>query len=170
MRVAVLTVLLLLALAGSSSAQAPPILIGTVGPGFTIDLTDASGKHVDEVLAGKYTLVVHDLSNIHNFVLGSKRTQERIASTDVEFVGDMTFTIDLEPGLYVYACSPHFQTMFGRLQVVGAPAPEAPPKALVARVTARAVVIGSRRLTSGLYRLTVDDRSRTRNVHSSGPG
>jgi hypothetical protein len=47
---------------------------------------------VDELVAGRYTLLVHDLSDIHNFVLGSKRTGERLASTEVEFVGDQTFT------------------------------------------------------------------------------
>jgi hypothetical protein len=170
MRIAILTAFLRLSLAGSSTAQTLPVLVGTVGPGFTIDLADANGKHVDEVVAGKYTLVVHDLADIHNFVLGSKRTGERLASTEVEFVGDMTFTIDLVPGLYVYACSPHFQTMFGRLQVVGAPTPEGPPKPLTARVTAKIVSLRATSVTSGPYRLTVSDASRTRNFHLVGPG
>src|SRR5690242_17523885 len=95
MRVVILTGVLLLTLAGSSTAQDLPQLVGTVGPGFTIDLADANGKHVDELVAGKYTLLVHDLSDIHNFVLGSKQTGERLASTEVPFVGDMTFTIEL---------------------------------------------------------------------------
>jgi hypothetical protein len=161
---------LALVLPSSSTAQDLPMLVGTVGPGFTIDLADATGKHVDELIAGRYTLLVHDLSNIHNFVLGSKRTGDRLASTEVEFVGDQTFTIELVPGLYVYACSPHFQTMFGRLQVVGAPTPEGPPKALAARVTPTAVTLRATRLTSGPYRLTISDRSRTRNFHLVGPG
>ena len=92
-----------LAFAPSASADDLPLLVGTVGPGFTIDLADANGKHVDELVAGRYTLLVHDLSDIHNFVLGSKRTGERLATTEVEFVGDMTFTITLTPGLYAYA-------------------------------------------------------------------
>jgi len=170
MRVAILTAVLLLSLAGSATAQTLPVLVGTVGPGFTIDLADASGKHVDEVVAGKYTLLVHDLADIHNFVLGSKRTQEQLARTEVEFVGDMTFTIDLVPGLYVYACSPHFQTMFGQFQVVGAPTPEGPPQPLAARVTAKTVTLRPANLTSGPYRITVTDSSRTRNFHLVGPG
>src|SRR4051794_25911561 len=113
MRVAILAAFLLCAFAGSSTAQDPPMLVGTVGPGFTIDLADANGKHVEELVAGTYTLLVHDLADIHNFVLGSKRTGERLASTEVEFVGDQTFTIELVLGLYAYACSPHFQTMNG---------------------------------------------------------
>jgi hypothetical protein len=164
-----------LVLSGSSTADDLPVLVGAVGPGFTIDLADASGKHVDELVAGRYTLV-HDLASIHNFVLGSKRTGERLASTEVEFVGDQTFTIDLVPGLYVYACSPHFQTMFGRLQVVGAPspapapAPTSAPKALTARVGAATLSLSARRVAPDLYRLSVVDRSRTRNFHLVGPG
>ncbi len=172
MRSAILTVVFLLALAGGTSAQNLPVLVGTVGPGFTIDLADANGRHVDELVEGRYQLLVHDRSNIHNFVLGSKRTQERLASTEVEFVGDQTFTIDLVPGQYAYACSPHFQTMNGSFQVVGAPSPvPARPQALSARVTARTVVVpGTNRLIAGIYRLTVSDRSRTRNFHLVGPG
>ena len=174
MRIAILAALLLLTFAGGSTAQDLPMIVGTVGPGFTIDLADANGKHVDELVAGRYQLVVHALANIHNFVLGSKRTGERLASTEVEFVGDQTFTIDLVPGLYVYACSPHFQTMFGRFQVVGAPDP-VPPAAptarpLAARVTAATLTLSARKVAPGRYRLTVADRSRTRNFHLVGPG
>jgi hypothetical protein len=179
MRKLVVIALLPLALAfsaGPTAADDLPLLVGTVGPGFTIDLADANGNHVDEVVAGRYTLLVHDLSNIHNFVLGNKSTGERLATTEVEFVGDETFTIDLVPGLYVYACSPHFQIMFGRLQVVAAPSPApapapAPvPKALAARVGAKTLSLSARRVSPGLYRLTVSDRSRTRNFHLLGPG
>jgi hypothetical protein len=169
--------LLPLALGAQPAASADATLIvGTVGPGFTIDLADANGKHVDELVVGRYTLIVHDLSAIHNFVLGSKRTGERLASTEVEFVGDQTFTIDLVPGLYAYACSPHFQTMNGHLQVVGAasptpaPAPVAKVKRLAASVGATRLSLSARRATPGLYRLTVADRSRMRNFHLVGPG
>ena len=92
--------------------------MGTVGPDFTIDLADAAGNHVDTVVAGRYEILVHDRSDMHNFVLGNKATGARPVTTAVEFVGDQTFTVDLVPGLYVYACSPHFETMNGRLNVV----------------------------------------------------
>jgi len=142
-----------------------PLLVGTVGPGFTIDLADASGKHVDLLQAGQYTLLVHDLSAEHNFVLGSKTTGERVASTEVEFVGDQTFTIKLSPGPYAYACSPHFEIMNGRLQVFAAP-----PMTLSANVTARAIKLSSKSATAGTYKITVSDRSRTRNFHLVGFG
>lgn len=179
-RVVILAALLPLVLGFGGSARVDlPRLVGTVGPGFTIDLTDASGKHVDELVAGRYELLVHDLSDIHNFVLGSKRTGERLASTEVEFVGDETFTIELVPGLYAYACSPHFQTMNGHFQVVGAPSPAPPPppppaapkpRPLAAKVDARTVTLSARRAAPGRYRITVADRSRVRNFHLVGPG
>ena len=82
------------ALGAAPRAPTPPLLVGTVGPGFTIDLADANGKHVDILTAGQYQLLVHDLADIHNFVLGSKTTGRAHRSTEVAFVGDKTFTIE----------------------------------------------------------------------------
>ena len=43
-----------LALAAAPGARSDlPRLVATVGPGFTIDLADARGAHVDVVTAGK---------------------------------------------------------------------------------------------------------------------
>lgn len=93
-------------------------LIATVGPGFTIGLTDAGGRPVTRVAAGTYTIVVHDLSDIHNFVLANKPDGLRVRiDSGVEFVGDRSFTVDLLAGEYGYACSPHWQTMNGSLSV-----------------------------------------------------
>jgi plastocyanin len=148
----------------------PPLLIGTVGPGFTIDLTDANGNHVNVLTAGTYTLLVHDLADVHNFVLGSKTTGERLASTEVPFVGDETFTIELTPGRYAYACSPHFQIMNGSFVVVPAAPPPPTVGKLTATVTTRGVSLSTRGVKAGAFRLTVSDRSRTRNFHLAGPG
>ncbi len=170
MRKTLLLCLLPLALGTAPAANGDLTrLVGTVGPGFTIDLTDADGKHVDVLTSGTYELVVHDLSDIHNFVLGSKTTQERLASTEVPFVGDQTFTIDLPPGSYAYACSPHFQVMNGHFSVL-APTPPVTTKTLSAKVTSRAVSLSATAVTAGTYRLVVSDRSTTRNFHLVGPG
>lgn len=155
-------------LAGRGDGAAIPRLIGTVGPGFTIDLTDANGAHVDSVVAGTYDVLVHDLSAEHNFVLGNKATGERPVQTDVAFVGDRSFTVELVPGLYVYACSPHFETMNGRLTVVPR-APVVQTKTLSATVDARRASLNRTRATPGRYRITVVDRSRSRNFHLAGP-
>jgi plastocyanin len=170
MRKTLLLCLLPLSLAAAPTADGDLVrLVGTVGPGFTIDLADAQGKHVDVLTEGQYELIVHDLSDIHNFVVGSKTTGARVASTDVEFVGDQTFTIELTPGQYAYACSPHFQTMNGNFRVLAA-TPTVTVRALTAKVTSRGVSLSAASTPSGAYRLTVSDRSRTRNFHVVGPG
>jgi plastocyanin len=170
-RLLLLTVLALALVAGRGEGAETPRLVGTVGPGFTIDLADASGAHVNSLAAGRYELLVHDLSDEHNFVLGSKATGQRLAQTEVPFVGDMSFTVDLAPGFYVYACSPHLQTMNGSFTVVSpAPAPTPQTKSLSARVDAGRASLSRTRATPGRYRVTVADRSRSRNFHLAGPG
>jgi plastocyanin len=170
-RILLLTLLTLLPVAlgiapGGARGDLPK-LVGTVGPGFTIDLADASGKHVDVLPAGQYELLVHDLSSEHNFVLGSKTTGARIASTEVPSVGDETFTISLSPGPYAYACSPHFEVMNGRLQVVAAAPVETP---LSGKVTSRTVTLSAKSVAAGPVKLTVSDASRKRNFHLVGAG
>jgi hypothetical protein len=56
-------VLAALLLAPAGQGDDLPQLVGTVGPGFTIDLKDATGRHVDVLTEGSYQLVVHDLSD-----------------------------------------------------------------------------------------------------------
>jgi plastocyanin len=173
MRNAILVCLLPLALGVSPSASGEadlPLLVGTVGPGFTIDLADAQGKHVSILTEGKYQLLIHDLADVHNFVLGSQSNGARLASTEVPFVGDMTFTIDLAPGPYAYACSPHFDVMNGHFIVVPAPPPPDTTKRLSAKVTSKAVSLSATKATAGNYKLTVADRSKARNFHLVGPG
>jgi plastocyanin len=175
--VAVSLLALVLAAGGSSAASEVTRLVGTVGPGFSIDLTDVGGKHVDFVVAGRYEVLVHDRSDIHNFVLAKKATGERPVETSVEFVGDMTFTANLTTGLWVYACSPHFDTMNGRLDVVAPAPPPSPPPApppkverLEASVTATGVSLRPKTIMAGRYVVSVSDRSRSRGYHLFGPG
>jgi hypothetical protein len=172
-RVCVLLAIVAAALSVAAAAGGDlPELVGTVGPEFKIDLTDASGKHVDEVTPGDYVLLVHDRSEIHNFVLGSKSTGERLAQTAVEFVGDQTFTIHLELGQYAYACSPHFEVMNGSLLVLARATTPPPVSAasVAARVDARAASVRPSHVAAGGVVITVTDRSRTRNFHLVGPG
>src|SRR5262245_5372427 len=169
MRRALLLIVLPLVL-GSAPATAadPPLLIGTVGPGFTIDLTDANGKHVDVLTAGTYNLLVHDLSDVHNFALGSQTTNERLMTGSVEGVGDENYTLNLTPGRYAYACSAHPFTMNGTFTVTAAPKPVTP--SLSAKVTNRALSLSAKTAKPGSYRITVSDTSRTRNFHLVGAG
>src|SRR5207302_6028701 len=52
---------------GARTAQ--NTLNGTVGPGFTIRLTDESGALVSHLDPGTYTINVKDQADIHNFDL-----------------------------------------------------------------------------------------------------
>ena len=52
----------------ASASAAVPTLKGTDGPGFTISLKKGTTK-VTKLKAGKYKIVINDLSNIHNFHL-----------------------------------------------------------------------------------------------------
>jgi hypothetical protein len=121
---------LLAALVLSSAASADnPVLTGDVGlnDAFAITLKDAGGNAVTHLDPGTYTLVIHDHSAIHNFHLFGPGTSATVASTDVEFVGDMTFTIMLADGTYTFVCDAHPTVMKGTFTVGTVPAPPPPP-------------------------------------------
>jgi hypothetical protein len=171
MKACLLLLLAGLVLVPASVGQAQPTrLVGTVGPGFTIGLTDAAGSEITALRAGPYDVEVRDLSNEHNFVLGHKATGRRPISTDVEFVGDVNVAVDLEVGQWVFACSPHFQTMNGQFTVSApTPSPGAPAR-LTATVTSRRVSLAPRHAAAGRAVLTVSDRARTRGFRLVGAG
>jgi hypothetical protein len=159
-----------LALVPASVGQAQPTrLVGTVGPGFTIGLTDTAGTSVRALAAGRYDVLVRDLSDEHNFVLGHKATGRRPISTEVDFVGDVEVTVDLAPGQWVFACSPHFQTMNGQFSVNAPTPPPDTPRRLNATVTPSRVSLTPRRTSPGRYLITVADRSATRGFRLAGP-
>jgi plastocyanin len=99
----------------SARSSAPPFLVGTVGPGYTITL-EQGGKAVRRLKAGKYTLVVHDKASIHAFSLDGPNGYARDFTT-VPFVGTKTFTVTLRAGKYKYYCPPHESVMFGHFTV-----------------------------------------------------
>ncbi|HVN59892.1 MAG TPA: CHRD domain-containing protein [Gaiellaceae bacterium] len=101
--------LLLLVLPGSSAADSPQ-LVGTVGPGFTISLKGADGSPVTHLDPGTYQLLVHDLSEEHDFHLFGPPGSPLDVTTgpDLTFVGDRTFTIVLQDGTKVdFVCDAH---------------------------------------------------------------
>ena len=59
---------LALASAGGAGCESTIQLTGTVGPGFTITLKNHT-KTVKTLAPAKYTFVINDKSNIHNFHL-----------------------------------------------------------------------------------------------------
>ena len=178
--VAVLIVLLAL-LAGSAGAARVdnPVLTGDVGAGdaFTITLTDSSGAAVKHLDPGTYTLVVHDHSSFHNFDFSGPGAA---ASTDVEFVGDKTFTVTLTDGTYFFQCDPHSAQMRGSFTVgtittttttTTTPAPT-PPTALAASVGpgSASSLRPISALSAGSFAIVVHDRSATDGFRLVGPG
>lgn len=107
----------LVASVAASALAAPPKLVGTVGPGFTITLTKG-GKKVTKLKAGKYTFVIADKASIHDFVLeqqsGGKWEKQL---TSVPFVGRKTVTVTLKKGKWKYYCAPHESSMSGTFVV-----------------------------------------------------
>jgi hypothetical protein len=92
-------------------------LEGTVGPGFTISLTE-DGQPVESLRPGIYWLTVHDLSNRHNFhLIGPDGLDEVV--TSVPFVGNATVKILLKHGTVNFQCDPHPATMHGSFTVGG---------------------------------------------------
>ena len=87
----------------ASASAATPTLNATDGPGFTITLKKGKTK-VTSLKAGKYKIVVKDLSNLHNFHLFGPGLNKK---TGVSFKGETTWTIKLKAGRYTYQCDPH---------------------------------------------------------------
>ena len=174
LRVVLLTALLGLALSDSAMAATAGTLRASVGPDFTISLTDASGNRVTQLDPGTYTIVVEDKSDFHNFHLSGPGVNER---TSVEFVGTVTWTVTFVEGRYTYVCDPHATMMRGSF-VVGNPPPPTPKArrlqaligpgfAVSVRTMAGASITSTAR---GRVDLVVRDRSRAHNFHLTGPG
>jgi plastocyanin len=101
------------ALVVAGAAQAAGTLNGTVGPGFTITLTQG-GKKVTTLKAGTYTIKVADKSSIHNFHLTGPGVNK---DTGVKTVGSTTWKVTLKKGTYKYVCDPHKTIMKGSFTV-----------------------------------------------------
>jgi hypothetical protein len=171
----------------AASPADSPTLVGTVGPGFTIFLKDAGGAAVTHLDPGTYQLVVHDLADIHDFHLAGGNGAVNVA-TDVEFVGDQTFTVTLVDGTYSFYCDPHIETMRGSFTVGtvtggggggggGGGTTTPPAKKLYGSVNAAGKSFlgmspGTRAKTlkAGAYTLSVKDASRAAGFAVSGPG
>ncbi len=147
-------------------------LVGSVGPGFGISLRDANGVAVKHLAAGTYTLLVHDLSEEHNFHLTGPGVD---VTTDVVFTGDQTFTITVTNGTYTFVCDVHATTMHGLFTggttpppTTTTPTPAAKP--LTLRIGPGRTLAAPARLAKGRYAITVRDASATDNLHLKGSG
>jgi plastocyanin len=107
-----------LALSGVAGGKTSvTVLRGTVGPGFTINLTK-QGRKVTRLAPGMYRIIVSDRSSIHNFKLEKSRGgafERRV--TSVGFTGSRTITVRLTRGSWEYYCEPHESSMKGHFTV-----------------------------------------------------
>ena len=92
--------------AATATAVSLPKLHGVIGPGYSISLKDAYGRRVKTLKHGKYTLVVQDKANIHNFTLNGPGIKNKTI-TGTTFVGTKTVTVTLKAGKYRYYCTVH---------------------------------------------------------------
>jgi hypothetical protein len=149
--------------------------VGAVGAPARITLNDASGKKVSRIAPGTYTVLVEDRSALHNFHLASNEDPTVDFRTDLEFVGEKSFTVTFRNGTrYAYACEPHWQTMNGEFFVTNTPAPPPPPRPTPTRKLSAvvkpggAVVLSRASVPARRYRLTVDDHGKRDNFHLRG--
>jgi plastocyanin len=108
---------LALALVATSPAAALPKTVqGSVGPGFTINVT-LKGKKVTTLKKGvRYRFVISDRSSIHDFHLTGPGLNRML--TTVDFTGTKSFVLTLRKGVYRYFCDPHASLMHGSFRVV----------------------------------------------------
>lgn len=100
----------------ASAAQASQVVKGTVGPAFTITLTQG-GKKVTKLKAGtRYRFVISDRATIHDFHLIGPGIDRVL--TSVSFQGSKSYTLTLKKGAYRFFCDPHASFMHGSFRVV----------------------------------------------------
>jgi plastocyanin len=118
-RIALAAVASSLALALVAAAPAAPVMKtvqGSVGPGFTINLT-LGGKKVTKLKAGvHYRFRISDRSSIHDFHLTGPGLDRML--TSVDFMGTKSVVLTLKKGVYRYVCDPHSGSMHGSFRVV----------------------------------------------------
>jgi plastocyanin len=116
-KLGVLLVLSLAGLAAAVSVARPAAtdgaLQGTVGPGYSINLTQ-NGVKVTHLDPGTYTITVNDQADIHNFDLFGPGVKE---STGVDTTGTVTWTVTFTDGTYNYVCDAHPASMKGSFTV-----------------------------------------------------
>jgi plastocyanin len=163
-----------LALPAIAGRRDAPVLDAVVGENdaYTIGLFFPDGTRVNTLKPGTYTVVVHDKSAIHNFHLASNFDATVNFRTDLEFVGDQSFTVTFKPNtIYAYACEPHWQVMNGsfRTFAVATTTPALPTVRADLSAAGKATVRPTS-VRAGRVRLVVRDRSTRYGFHLTGNG
>jgi hypothetical protein len=163
-----LSLVLAAALLPGSGRAVSPTLNATVGPGFSIRLTNASGTAVARVAPGTYTIHVRDLSVEHNFHLTGAGVDQ---STAVDATADTTWNVTFAKGTYSYRCDAHPTLMRGSFRA-GTALPllngrVGPGRTISLKTTGGTVV---KSVAAGGYRIAVRDATKKDNFHLLGPG
>jgi hypothetical protein len=96
-----------LAFGGLALAATPTKLFGSVGPGFTIGLKNATGQKVKTLKPGKYSLTIKDKSTVHDWTLTGPGYKGKHLTT-LPFTGTKSnIAVTLKAGKYKYFCSLH---------------------------------------------------------------
>jgi plastocyanin len=147
-----LGVILALSIAGLAAAvsvarpaSTDGTLQATVGPGYSINLTQ-NGVKVAHLDPGTYTIDVNDQADVHNFDLFGPGVKE---STGVDTTGTTTWTVTFTDGTYNYVCDAHPASMSGKFTVgtvqttttTATPPPAAVTVKAKAKVTGRTVAV-----------------------------
>jgi hypothetical protein len=163
----------------SARPQADVIdLSGSVGPGFTISLKDASGVAVSHLDPGAYHITVQNLSDpasgvVHNFHLRGPGGVDVATTSDP---GTTTFDLAFVDGTYTYMCDFHPLQMKKTFTVGNAPPPPTvtklkakvgPGRTITLRRSSGALV---KSLKHGKFKIAVSDASKKDNFHLKGPG
>jgi hypothetical protein len=156
----------------ANSAPKGIALTATVGPGFTIRLTEANGSVVRQLDAGDYSITIKNLSAAqeHNFHLTGPGVDRASNFDNVTVTWDVT----LVNGTYNYKCDAHPAIMKGSFHV--GPLPPAPkklngkvgPKRTITLKTASGAAVKT--LKAGAYKIAIRDATKADNFHLLGPG
>ena len=88
-------------------------LSATVGPGFSISLTQG-GSAVTTLAPGTYTVNVSDLSTLHNFHLSGPGVNQ---ATEIDTTSSPTWTVTFSAGSYHFQCDAHPTMLHGDFTV-----------------------------------------------------
>ena len=98
---------------GGSAKATNGTLTASVGPGFSISLTQG-GSAVTTLAPGTYTVNVSDQSTLHDFHLSGPGVDQ---ATEVATTSTATWTVTLSAGSYHFQCDAHPTMLHGDFTV-----------------------------------------------------
>ena len=164
-RIALVTLLTALVLPAAVAQADNPKLVAVVGTNdaFVISLRDASGNAVTQLAPGTYDIAVSDRSEEHNFHLKGPGVD---MSTPIGEKQETTWTVTIGEGRFTYVCDAHASQMRGYF-LAGAIAPTAFTASVGPKKT---ISLRPKSALPGPAVITVNDRSKSDNLHLTGPG